>query len=96
VFPLDQKYMIIIGGSKSTKFPEPEFSDKAENIYLVDIPSNEVVFSKKIKSFRMFSACGRGVKDSIYMIGGRDPKNGNWKSDASFIESLTFEMKNQA
>ena len=64
------------------------------NIFLVDILTYQVHFSKKIKDFRMFSACGRGSNDRIYMIGGVIPnKEQEWTSDATFIPSITEAMK---
>ena len=61
---------------------------------MVDVLTKEVHYKKSIKSFRMFSACGKGDRDRIYLIGGLDPVTKKWTSNATVFESLTLTLKN--
>jgi hypothetical protein len=68
--PLDNKFMIIIGGNNLPVFPSQVVSSDQPNIFLVDVITNQVYFQSKIKNFRIFSACCKGDKTKIYFMGG--------------------------
>ena len=68
--PLDNKFMIIIGGTNLPVFPSKVVSSAQPNIFLVDIITSQVYFQRKIKNYRIFSACAKGDKTKIYFMGG--------------------------
>jgi hypothetical protein len=70
VIPLDNKFMIIIGGNNLPVFPSKVVSSDQPNIFLVDVITNQVYFQSKIINFRIFSACAKGEKTKIYFMGG--------------------------
>ena len=70
VIPLDNKFMIIIGGTNLPVFPSKVVRADQPNIFLVDVITSKVYFQRKIKNFRIFSACAKGDKTKIYFIGG--------------------------
>ena len=46
--PIDNKYLVILGGIKLTQIPAEKVEKGKFNIYLIDVLTNEVVFQKPI------------------------------------------------
>ena len=73
--PLDNKFMVIIGGTSNDHFPDQEPKSGKFNLFLVDLFSNEILMKKTVNSLRLFAACARGGVQHpfrIYMIGGQE------------------------
>ena len=87
--PLDCKFMVIIGGTSNTVFPDQAPKPGKINLFLVDLFNNEIHIKKTINKLRLFAACarhGREQPSRIYMIGGQDQETGKWTNIASYID----------
>lgn len=62
---------------------------------MVDVLKNKVIFQKAIADYRVYAACSKGEGSQIFMIGGQDPHTGLWTRDATYIENLALEIKDQ-
>jgi hypothetical protein len=89
--PLDCKFMVIIGGTSNTVFPDQAPKPAKINMFLVDLFNNEIYIKKTINKLRLFAACARGGREQpsrIYMIGGQDQETGKWTNIASYIDII--------
>ena len=84
--------MVILGGTQSTQFPIAESTDCQVNIFLIDLITKDVLNKAFVKPFRMFSACCKGAKDCIYMIGGIDTATNKWTSSAFYFDSVSLQL----
>jgi hypothetical protein len=70
IVSLNTRYTFLIGGTIIPEFGNPPIKEPQNSIFLVDMLLERVIFSKKLSTYRVHSACILDQTD-IYILGGQ-------------------------
>jgi len=67
---VNERYAFFIGGKMESDLKKPPKKEPQNSVFLVDMILQRVLLSKKLKEYRVHSACVLD-KNNIYVLGGQ-------------------------